>query len=164
MAARFPHFTSDNCGVWFDALHVPLPPGSLVLKYAELMPLRHGGMISLQLWFTDVVQLAPVQPASPPVPKSTNAAQALPEGLQVQLEQLAAAAEGSAPASNTSWSNAPSQLGALPVELRSAIGPDQSAGAASRHSASQSSGLPASSSTASQLHRDRLLPSLAQVW
>jgi hypothetical protein len=122
-------------------------------------------MISAQLWFTEVVQLVPPHPASLPVPKSTNAAHALPAGLQLQLEQLAAAADGCAPASNTSSSKLPSQLGVTLLALRSAIGPDQSAGAGSRQSPAQASGAsPASCSAGSQVQRDRLLPSLAQVW
>jgi hypothetical protein len=103
--------TSGICGIWFEGLQLPAPLASFVPRYAEVMPLKHGGMISLQLWFTDVVQVVPPQPASPPVLKSMNCEHAPPAGLQLQLEQLAAAALGSAPASNTRLSNEPSQLG-----------------------------------------------------
>jgi hypothetical protein len=122
--ARFAHVTSGFDGFCSDGLQLPLPLcGSFVPRYAEVTPLKHGGEISLQLWFTDVVHVVPPQPAVVPVVKSTNAAQAELSGAHVQAEQLAASASGSSPASNAFFENEPSQLGAAPVLTRNSIGP-----------------------------------------
>jgi hypothetical protein len=114
-------------------------------------------MISLQLWFTDVVHVVPPQPASVPVVKSTKAAQVAFGGVQLQALQLAAAAEGDSPASKLFVPNSPPQSGAALSLLRNSIGPFQPVAAARSqlrepHASSAQSvwPLPSSSSLLSQ--------------